>query len=116
MPSIQKKRDVIAELFRKQDGKCWLCNGQMKLKTYDEPNSATLDHITPKSEIRGPGRHKGNVRAACWICNAIRGNNSAKQTVTEAEKQEWIKNSRTSWKLRFARHLLPHLNENKVQP
>ena len=56
----------IVGLFNKQDGRCYLCGGQMALKLGHE-NTATLDHVEPMCRARateGP-----NTKAACDICN-----------------------------------------------
>lgn len=61
-------------LWRIQDGKCWLCGGQMLRfgRSNTTPLSASNDHIIPRS--MGGGSCIRNKRLAHRRCNSARGN------------------------------------------
>ena len=66
----------LTVLFHKQDGRCWLCNTQLRLPGDARDVSypvATIDHIIPVSR-KGSGEIT-NLLAACCKCNRERGNN-----------------------------------------
>lgn len=53
--------DVIAEIWRRQDGKCTICNVTLDLE------KAHIDHIIPLS--KGGETKKGNLQFLCEMCN-----------------------------------------------
>lgn len=60
-------------LWRAQDdGKCWLCSGQMQRKGSNHPHSCTLDHIWPRGRYGAIG-DIGVTLLAHKDCNARRG-------------------------------------------
>lgn len=65
MGKLQLKGNKLF-LFKKQKGKCWLCDKNMP------PFDVTYDHITPKSA--GGSDHLRNLRVAHQRCNQRRGN------------------------------------------
>lgn len=68
----KEKRDAMIRAFRRQRGKCHLCDGPMNLSTdMQNPDRATADHVVPKSM---GGKIKGNIKAAHYRCNSARGN------------------------------------------
>lgn len=70
------RTSLIRSLFQKQRGKCYICGEQMTLKL-DRPNTATVDHVVPRSKALYP--NKRNRKAACFTCN----NAKADQSLTE---------------------------------
>lgn len=68
---ISNGRRRAKELFKKQNGRCWLCGKQMTM-TRGLDNSCTVDHFIPQS--RGGTHSKKNLRGACRWCNKWRGN------------------------------------------
>ena len=74
MTRVWKAQEKRAKLFKKQRGKCWLCGGQMNWRVRElDPDSATLDHVSPKSLRVGDGG-PGNFKLAHKRCNEARGN------------------------------------------
>ncbi len=65
-----KRSSKVRMLFHRQNGKCSICG---RLMTYDlnQPNTATIDHIVPKS--LGGSNGKKNLQAACGDCNNAKG-------------------------------------------
>lgn len=59
-------------LWRAQDGKCWICSQKM-LNNGNKPESATLDHLWPKS-VYGHIGDFGLCLLAHQRCNSKRGN------------------------------------------
>lgn len=79
--STGKKRPVVlCRLYNLQRGVCALCGEKMTLD-HDMTNTATLDHIIPRS--RGGHNGRKNLQAACFRCNNKKGNEA-----TEEEKCE----------------------------
>lgn len=66
-----KKRKLRIQRFDHQRGKCCYCGMPMTLKQ-GQPDSATLEHIIPKS--LGGELERGNVKVAHFKCNVERGN------------------------------------------
>jgi 5-methylcytosine-specific restriction endonuclease McrA len=60
------------KFFIAQQGKCWLCGGQMTMDGDRTPTQATWDHVVPKS--KGGSRSQSNLMLACRLCNLLRGN------------------------------------------
>lgn len=60
----------IKAYYKAQHGECAYCGQRMTLKL-DMPNSATIDHIIPRS--KGGRSNKFNEIAACATCNRIKG-------------------------------------------
>lgn len=71
--NMYKKRR--ARLILEQRNACFYCGHQMSPSNAHLPNSATLDHIQPRS-ITGRSSHSigGGTVAACFTCNFRRGN------------------------------------------
>lgn len=66
------KRQELERAFRRQKGKCSLCDQPMNMsKDLTNELRATADHIIPKSL---GGWVKGNINAAHARCNYARGN------------------------------------------
>lgn len=57
-------------LFNMQSGVCPYCGVDMTLE-HGHPNTATIEHIIPKS--KGGKQIRGNYMAACLNCNNERG-------------------------------------------
>lgn len=64
------KRRLWKRLFRLAKGKCPTCGCQMT-RSPDRDNSATLDHILPKS--KGGPTKKSNLEILCAACNRKKG-------------------------------------------
>lgn len=66
------KRKAMLKAFKKQRGKCHICEHSMNLSNdLKNMDRATSDHVIPKS-FGGP--IKGNIKAAHARCNFARGN------------------------------------------
>jgi len=65
---MKRKRQLV-ELFEKQAGKCAYCHDEMTLRL-GQPNTATKDHIIPKSKFRISDTF--NLVAACNQCNSLK--------------------------------------------
>lgn len=78
-----------ADLFYKQDRKCFYCHEVMNLGTPGRDNTAacTLDHKTPKSRIGWvvTGFHELNIVAACHRCNNLTGALTAQEFMAALE-------------------------------
>lgn len=61
----------LTRLFKLQAGRCVLCNNLMTQDRFHQ-NTASIEHICPRS--RGGTTANWNIVAACWTCNAMRGN------------------------------------------
>lgn len=66
---IYKRCYRALEIYKKQDGKCFYCEGQMKLHKNHKykPEYMTIDHYVPK--CRGGTREGDNAIGACLKCN-----------------------------------------------
>ncbi|MFO0954183.1 MAG: hypothetical protein U0835_24110 [Isosphaeraceae bacterium] len=69
------KNARLVELWRRFDGRCHLCGGQvphpiLELERIDAHNAPTADHATPKVDGGGRGN---NLRLAHKWCNHRRG-------------------------------------------
>ena len=63
------RNGTIISLFRLQRGLCYICRGPMTLER-GNPNTATKDHIIPKSRLHiYSDQKKNNIKAACAECN-----------------------------------------------
>lgn len=90
MSSDARKR----RLWRKQSGRCALCNRHMRHWTERNSkgglyaNTATIDHIEPLS-LGGSLKRVENQQLACSKCNNKRGNAplSAKQAAAKAAER-----------------------------
>ena len=76
-----------------QAGRCYWCNEILTIRqpiAGEQPilNSATLDHIHPKS--KGGTWRSENIVLACWLCNNVRGS-------TGTIEPESISNKRLKW-------------------
>lgn len=71
----------LEKLYRKQNGLCYLCGGGMKL-AWGFPNSATIEHVTPKSVLNGL-QAENNHKAACFSCNQKKGSRHASDYLAE---------------------------------
>lgn len=67
----------VVRMWRKQKGICYLCGKSMCLR-YGKPNSATIEHITPKSVLHGEQAER-NHKAACYSCNQAKGGMTASE-------------------------------------
>lgn len=65
------RRKVLTSMFNEQAGICPYCMEEMTLER-DQHNSATIEHILPKS--RGGPDVRDNFMAVCMCCNQERGN------------------------------------------
>jgi 5-methylcytosine-specific restriction endonuclease McrA len=65
MTSINNREKKLKLLFKKQRGRCWICNGMMARDTI------TFDHIIPKS--KGGLAELENLKLAHACCNSRRG-------------------------------------------
>lgn len=78
-------------IFADDNYTCWLCNEQTSERwTSGDPLAPTIDHVTPRS--LGGGNERSNLRTAHLICNSLRGNNTATNTIDIYEALE-----RTAW-------------------
>lgn len=74
----KSKRKAMEKAFKRQKGRCALCNEQMKLNfNAQDPLSATADHILPKSM---GGAIQNNIQAVHKFCNELRGNRHLQDT------------------------------------
>lgn len=62
------------KLYAQQDGLCWICGRAMRVDVPPayHPDSATLDHVVPKS--KGGGNDRNNLKLAHRTCNMRRSN------------------------------------------
>lgn len=67
---INRKQKII-NYYEEQNGKCAYCFNQMTLKC-NQPNSAEVEHIIPKSHRTIQGHF--NEVAACATCNREKAN------------------------------------------
>jgi CRISPR/Cas system Type II protein with McrA/HNH and RuvC-like nuclease domain len=65
-------------LFEQFAGKCHYCTRPMTLERH-QPNSITRDHAIPKS--RGGHGVRNNVVAACWRCNNVKSDMTAREFI-----------------------------------
>lgn len=63
---INNREKKLKLLFKKQKGRCWICNGMMSKETI------SFDHIIPKS--MGGFAELDNLKLAHASCNHQRGN------------------------------------------
>lgn len=70
--STVRRRELRAELFKRQHGYCYWCGFSMSLEARDPPrwDYATFEHLTPRH--MGGKLHDNAVLAHCW-CNNARG-------------------------------------------
>ena len=95
---IKKKHDIIAESKRI----CYICN------TYiPEDETATVDHIIPKSRDRRADVYD-NMRCCCNRCNNDKGNMKLSEYVKHIfenrEKYEYITDKRLEYLKSFAKY------------
>lgn len=64
----QRKRRALVE---RGGYECFYCKGPIAART-GRANSATRDHVVPRS--RGGGNGRDNIVVACWRCNQVKGN------------------------------------------
>src|SRR4051812_15713665 len=71
----KRRKHVRRELYEKQKGCCYYCNKKCVLEAKDSnaPDSATLEHLIPKS--RGGSGKIDNLVVSCRECNVTRGIN-----------------------------------------
>lgn len=71
---MSKPETLFLKLYRRQKCKCYICGRHMK-KEYGYKNSATIDHVIPKSKLRDMpfGIVPNNKRLACFDCNQKKG-------------------------------------------
>lgn len=67
---IEISSNQIAELYRKQGGKCYYCDIYC---TKTKERKLTMDHVVPIS--RGGKHHIDNIRLACKSCNSKKRDN-----------------------------------------
>lgn len=83
--SDKRRRKRLKEKFWLiQQGKCWLCGGQM-VKGGNGPMSATWDHYIPQS--RGGTDRQDNLMLAHGRCNSLRGNRQECVTINPYEHE-----------------------------
>ncbi|TFV48268.1 HNH endonuclease [Bradyrhizobium niftali] len=74
----------VTKLFKKQEGKCYLCGAEMKLpidfseRNVRDPLEATIDHVIPRS--LGGSNKKENIKAAHAECNKRKRNTLPQST------------------------------------
>ena len=67
----------LTALFDDQKHLCYLCGRQMTL-TRNQTNTATIDHVQPRSTLpKEEANKRSNQKAACLSCNEEKGNLSA---------------------------------------
>jgi 5-methylcytosine-specific restriction endonuclease McrA len=115
---LASERDILrGELFREQDGRCWLCDGLMVLTGRDglrRPDACTVDHVQPK--ILGGKDERSNYRAAHRRCNNIRGHQTpefAREIVKDLKPK---RGQRSSPAMPFTRQWLLDKGYIKPQP
>ena len=64
-----KRKPALRRLFNIQGGLCAYCKTPMDIHTCNKPDSATLDHILPKSKYKSLSRDDFNLVCACNSCN-----------------------------------------------
>lgn len=71
---MSRPNTLFNKLFSRQKGNCYICGCGMSRVT-GKPNSATLDHIIPKSAMRKMGIEliPNNKKLACKRCNEKKG-------------------------------------------
>ncbi|MEP1142085.1 MAG: HNH endonuclease [Henriciella sp.] len=78
-PYQLRKSELADELWRRQTGRCAICDELMLQNRFEAPHAriwakqrATFDHIIPRSK-GGPDTPE-NLQLAHAICNKIKGN------------------------------------------
>lgn len=73
-PDGKIKNKILLGLYRKQNGRCYICNGPMSWRIAAD-NCATIDHVIPKCILWKIDQrfHHGNKKAACRKCNEEKG-------------------------------------------
>lgn len=77
MPEQKRKQNTI-DMVIKQGGLCYLCGQPLSFQK-EVPNSATVDHVTPKVVLKSLFRSAGenikpwNEMAAGAACNSYKG-------------------------------------------
>ena len=84
-----KARHFIKCAYALGQRRCPVCCVQL-VYTPDNPNSATFEHMVPKSA--GGTRHKENGMMMCYRCNNGRGNKCWIKWINEVNppKKEWL--------------------------
>lgn len=79
----------ITKLFVMQGGKCFIGGCEMTLKS-GKPNTATVEHVIPKSRRNEFGKLKKrfNLKAACYSCNQRKGNKTLAEFLWEQTKEQ----------------------------
>lgn len=67
-----KRKALLTTLFNLQGGKCFYCEIGLDLTTTNRENSATVDHVVPKS--KEGKKDIFNSVAACRDCNGAKSN------------------------------------------
>ena len=95
---IKKKHDIIAESKRI----CYICNTRIP-----EEETATVDHIIPKSRDRRADVYD-NMRCCCSRCNNDKGNMKlseyVKHIIENREQYAYITNKRLEYLKNFAKY------------
>jgi 5-methylcytosine-specific restriction endonuclease McrA len=84
-------RRLVVGLFREQDGICYLCGGAMSLARL-RMNSATLDHVVPKCQLKKPWHDLAlthNHKAACMWCNNLKGSMTLESFRLHFPRHKW---------------------------
>ncbi|MBD8028157.1 HNH endonuclease [Ureibacillus sp. Re31] len=69
----------LEKLYRKANGKCYICNCQCDYNDYKVDGDSfivgetypTIEHVIPLS--KGGSHSWDNVKLACWKCNTLKG-------------------------------------------
>lgn len=74
----------ITKLFAKQGGRCWISGCQMTMEP-GKPNTATVEHIIPKSRRKEfpKVKKRDNLRAACHECNNRKGSRTLAEFIAD---------------------------------
>lgn len=73
----RRRRKIFAALRERHGGACHWCGKPMSFETSDDPRSATIEHVVPKSE--GGANEQSNLRLAHKLCNGDRSKPTPKR-------------------------------------
>jgi 5-methylcytosine-specific restriction endonuclease McrA len=68
---MTERKQSLIDLFNEQSGNCAYCHVSMVLEL-ELPNTATIDHVVPRSKGGKSGRH--NELCVCLQCNKEKSN------------------------------------------
>lgn len=123
MPGVNHPARKLRRLHRQQDGKCYFCGCETKLRTPNMiknqimfPDSATIEHLIPR--IKGGSNRLPNLKMSCHHCNSMRRDMDAIKWMrivrTEESYQYWIQHVRKKPKAEIRREKAKIRKEKRI--